>query len=298
MLAGRRAKEIMQALTTVPTRDAWTLAIQCLVDEVQLAPADLDAVLEWAAQHWPGAELATSLFTSKFADRFEVIIRRRLSNPDDSAALSVIDTFMAWEQVRRESEGTSYREDLLCQELAANDPIVAASAATAVMYWAFWTSAPSHDFSTFATLLEPLLQSPAVYARFAAAWAYTWIARHWDIEQKPRLLLSLAPLWDDNNDPELREMAAWATCELARNPKRLLAEFPIDARLETQIETIARETADPVVAGHNPADAALTLKYYLQTPFTEADLNYLKSAAAEPMGEDRWPRRMLHFITA
>ncbi|MBI4318770.1 MAG: NACHT domain-containing protein [Chloroflexi bacterium] len=253
-----------------------TLLGQCLLDEVQLAPAEIEQALQavliirfWD-HDWPAT--LRKLARGKFAHALRIVAERGLKSCDEHArdfafALGILTACrLGWS----EGDLVAGMVDLAPARslLLSTDPVERASGA--LVLTELPPAADVKDIPGWETVAQPLaalLASEHPFVQYSAALSIGRLGdqRNWLPPNYSEALLRLARLLAKRQNIRLQSASAEAICKLPVLP-RTLVRFSEE-----------REELIPIVEAllTSPAGrfgAALVLAYYLQAPLSDAEL--------------------------
>lgn len=301
VLAGREARAIIRLLidrasteenrhTEMHLRSFGHLLVQCLLDEPQLAPSDVDFALRAAARYGiantgfinDDERNIQLLAKGRFGRTFTEIVREEYCNAPGltvgeldtvgGVLANVTTVALGLRPEEMASGGMAISE--LDEMMAGTDPADQAAAALLVMERAFTFRSTIPDLARLGEPLVDLLSSQHPRVRFAAIWAVVWLARGGWRPPQPlflRVLKGLLQSWRTDQDPVLRRQATWAITVLPVFKPSLLAKDPEGDAILSQVQNDfkrKREQGWPAQL----ADAAVVIAYYLGRPLTKSQL--------------------------
>jgi len=325
VLAGRDAKGILRALaqSADPTdvsaerdlkRPGTHLISQCLVDEVQLAPADLDSALlvvvrDGVSHHGITADQERNIrliTAGKYGGRLTTLTHEQYFDCPDylvhkvGAALgNVTLARLGWSEERLASG--SFESHELAAMLMQGAPIEQAAGALVIMEVAYTFRASLSKLENAIAHLPSLLRADHPRVQSAAAWALAWLgARGWQLQQgeAARVIRDLASILYSSDAPDVvRRDATWAICELPVHSPGLLGNAA-DRRLFVHAVAAALDDKTRKPWPRQPPQAAVVLNYYLGQPLTKPQLaeRIFKTMRRPPSGTDERALEMLRNL--
>jgi hypothetical protein len=307
VLAGREARGIIRELVSVSEHDskdhyfetkyASALVLHCLLDEVQLAQADLDRALKVICR-LGGSRTAgisergiQSLAAGKFGERLKFIVYEEFATcdpeflPNVGQALSATTlTSIGWTH-HRMSEGETASRDLI-PFLNSSNPTDQAAAALVLMEIGYGYTINLKRLTKAINASLNLLEHENIRVVYAECWALAWLLSHgWRPAESSvqNLLRSLARLFvGEPSVPDyVRCNAAWALGTIPVQRPGLLRGLPERQEFANKIKAIVSEGGEfdwPV----QPSAVALDLAYYLDAPYTRSQL--LEELSVHEMG--------------
>ena len=257
------------------------LLSQCLVDEIQIAPALLKRALELVARKSPSharpivhgkycsimAEAVTNAYVSSNTDLFN------LGEVFTEIARARIGWFEPQEDLPREALAEVRRL------LDSKDPVqtIAGTLLVTDVAYRFATQRMKEPSKTLLQLemkslgdqLVPLLDANSESLRFAACWGFCWLgtAGIWSPRRELTIIPRLLEIWRESSSSELQSAAAWAIWALPLID-RDLAPLP-EPRAELLRFLMRQSSSDPSKWG---TFAVLVIGFYWKTPWDDEEL--------------------------
>jgi hypothetical protein len=312
VMSGRDAKDmILDLIRETPQRGMNTTVLlgRCLVDEVQLAPDVLNKALEFFMNNITGhglldptEVLVRAIILGRYGNALEEVVVRIAAQCDDRVpnAVSTLGNIAIARLGWSEDDIAHGKVNLdnvrsLVQSSNWKDQTAGASI---VMNIAF-----THRRRTGITALgEDIvvqLSSDSATVRHAACWALAWLGANcsWEPREKVQVLLQLARLLNDKQNPHIRRQAAWAICAL---PATRPAHVRLDEHEREVLDELLKTTDDPAQENWPflGSQAALTMAYYLGAPWVDSELgDRIVAAVRQQRQQDKqWAKRMLRNL--
>lgn len=330
VLSGRKGKEIVDELahsceSLPPTvednpRSQPPLCIvilaQCLSDEVQLAPSDLDKALialigaisnRKSFRQGAVIKLLLSLDSSKFGQAFRRLLYSRYENmgEDASELASFLGLLLAKDLGFSSDERLSIPQGLIKgirERLQSDKAIDQASAASLLMHKAFLVYEATLGTKHLASIEElyelgdivcPLLGSPHSFVQYPAAWALAWIGSlGWKPSRKPDVYLWLGNLFLYSDNYYVQRQVCWAILTIANVSRNdiTLSEPP-----QKLIDAILRSDQMPHESWPvSSALAGITLAYYYRKPWSLEQMRERVERIKSPENRPSW--EYSHFL--
>ena len=283
---GRLANAKLERLSYL--RKSWdqlSLLSDCIVDEVQLAPALLEEALEIIARtsRGPSFEIA-AIAEGKYGKLLRSVVEKAfISSETDLPGLgsALAEACLSQDfSLDNDNKLSDKAKASIREMLRAQNPLTKSTGALVLMEKAFEAAQPSFRntpperwLGDEAASIIKMLPAKEPYVAFSACWALAWLGRAGFLspENTEAAICLLVVLWRKANLPEVQRQAAWAISELPPVSRNPLLLSTIEPGLEDFLKSQPFPWADHF-GQQRMRGAALVLAYYLGAPWSDDEL--------------------------